>query len=217
MPTYEVEAPDGKTLKPWEMDLEVVNENSTNSNTLMPWERDYSITQEYSPPLKTVKDDYVIETAIGSIIFLTIIFVLFIKSALKKDEQKEEMPIDGITIIVRFIGLFLAMAYEYFKQELKKEGLYIGGFINAGAYMFFVYLVVWYRHKPKTINKEKPIKKPKKQKENKISKTQYFLALIYIFGEWICKKLQKPYQFIKLHFIEICLAIIALSLLKIAF
>ena len=161
---------------------------------------------------------YIIGTTIGSIAAYMIIFLL-IKSFFKKGKQKEETPVDDITILIRFIGLFLAMAYEYFKQELKKEGLYVGGLINIGAYMFFCYLITWSRHKPKTINKEQPksIEKPKKQKEDKISKTQYFLALVYIFGEWICKKLQKLYNFCKLHFIEICLAIIALSLLKIAF
>lgn len=131
----------------------------------------------------------------------------------KWEKKHENDPIDGYTIITRIVCVALALFY----QHLKSNGLYFGILINGFIYITLGYFIVFYRHKPKTINKEKPIKKPKKQKENKISKTQYFLAIIYIFYEWAVKKLQKPYQFAKLHFIEICLALIALALLKIAF
>jgi hypothetical protein len=47
----------------------------------------------------------------------------------------------------------------------------------------------------------------RKQKDKKIDKILLKMET----------KLQKPYQFIKLHFIKICLFIIAISLLKIAF
>lgn len=97
---------------------------------------------------------------IALLIVISFLILLFVgvfkifKFIAKKEKNQENTPIDGITILVRFVGIFLAMAFEYFKQELKKEGIYVGGLINAGAYMFFCYLVIWYRHKPKTINKE---------------------------------------------------------------
>lgn len=47
-------------MKPWEMDLEVVNENSTNSNTLMPWEMDLEVVEQ--PDFSKAKPNNIFST-----------------------------------------------------------------------------------------------------------------------------------------------------------
>lgn len=47
-------------MKPWEMDLEVVNENSTNSNTLMPWEMDLEVIEQ--PDFSKAKPNNIFST-----------------------------------------------------------------------------------------------------------------------------------------------------------
>ena len=78
----------------------------------------------------------------------------------KWEKKHENDPIDGYTIIARIVCVALFLFY----QHIKSNGLYFGLLINGFIYVVLGYFIVFYRHKPKTINKEqeKPIDKPEK-------------------------------------------------------